>query len=259
MPGSTRGTLYPDRLPALYRLAPAGRAEPLVRWFWITRWSLPDGEVSRQELISFPALNLVVENGMVGLAGPTTRADHTDLSGAGWAIGALLRPAAVPLFTADPGSLRDDYVPFEAPDLHAGVDEAMASDSEKGRAAAAERFAAWLVARAGEPTAEARLANRLAELAEDPGVRRVGTIAERLAVSERTLQRLARTYIGLSPAALIRRRRLQEAAEWIRDDPDADLAGLATELGYTDQAHLTNEFVRVLGFTPARYRRTVSG
>jgi len=103
------------------------------------------------------------------------------------------------------------------------------------------------------------LANRLAELAEDPGVRRVGTIAEQLAVSERTLQRLARTYVGLSPAALIRRRRLQEAAERIRDDPEADLAALATELGYTDQSHLTNEFARVLGFTPASYRRTVSG
>lgn len=258
MPGSTRGTLYPDRLPAFYRLAPVRAAEPLVRWFWITRWSLPEGEVSRQDLISFPALNLVVENGMVGLAGPTTRADHTDLAGSGWAVGALLRPAAVPVFTSDPGSLRDGYDPFEAPDLYLGIEAAMANDTAEGRTVAAERFGAWLEARAGEPSEEALLANRLAELAEDPGVRRVGTLAEQLAVSERTLQRLARTYIGLSPAALIRRRRLQEAAERLRDDPDADLAGLAAELGYTDQAHLTNEFAHVLGFTPARYRRTVS-
>jgi AraC-like DNA-binding protein len=259
MPGSARGTLFPERLPELYRVTPAPRAEALVRWFWITRWSLPEGEVSRQELISFPALNLVVENGLVGLAGPTTRADHTDLAGSGWAVGALLRPAAVPAFTADPGRLRDRYDPFEAPDLYAAVAAAMASDTEAGRTAAAERFAEWLVARAGEPGEEALLANRLAELAEDRGVQRVGTLAEQVAVSERTLQRLARTYIGLSPAALIRRRRLQEAAERIRDDPDADLAALATDLGYTDQAHLTNEFVRVLGFTPARYRRNVSG
>lgn len=255
MSGSTRGTLYPERLPRLYRLPPEGPAAALVRWFWITRWSLAEGEVSRQELISFPALNLVVEDGMVGLAGPTTRADHTDLTGSGWAIGALLRPAAVPTFTADPGSLRDRYDPFEAPDLYAGTAAAMAADSEDGRKAAAARFAAWLRARAGEPTAEALLANRLVELAEDPAVRRVGELAEQLAVSERTLQRLARTYVGLSPAALIRRRRLQEAAERIRDDPDADLAAVASELGYADQAHLTNEFARVLGFTPGTYRR----
>ncbi|HEY3337377.1 MAG TPA: helix-turn-helix domain-containing protein [Propionicimonas sp.] len=258
MPGSTRGTLYPGLLPEFYRLAPRADAGELVRWFWITRWSLPDGEVSRQVVISFPALNLVVENGLVGLAGPTTHADHTDLSGSGWAIGALLRPAAVPVFTTEPGGLRDGYQPFEAPDLYAGVEAAMAADTAEGRSAAAERFAAWLVARAGEPTEEALLANRLADLAEDPGIRRVGDLAETLAVSERTLQRLARSYIGLSPAALIRRRRLQEAAERIRDEPEADLAALANDLGYTDQAHLTNEFARVLGFTPASYRRAVT-
>jgi AraC-like DNA-binding protein len=259
MPGSTRGTLYPERLPEFHRLAPVLEAAALVRWFWITRWSLPEGEVSRQDVISFPALNLVVEDGLVSLAGPTTHADHADLTGSGWAIGALLRPAAVPELTDDPGSLRDRYDPFEAPDLCAAVTAAMYSDTPAARKAAAERFGSWLLARAGEPSKEALLANRLAELAEDPGVRRVGALAEQLAVSERTLQRLARTYIGLSPAALIRRRRLQEAAARIRDDPDADLAALATDLGYTDQAHLTNEFARVLGFTPARYRRTVSG
>lgn len=259
MPESTRGLLYPERLPEFYRLPPDGPAEQLVRWFWVTRWSLAEGEVSRQDVISFPALNLVVENGLVGLAGPTTRVDHTDLTGSGWAIGALLRPAAVPVFTADPGALRDCYDPFEAPDLYAGIEAAMGSDTAEGRTAAAQRFSAWLVARAGEPSQEALLANRLADLAEDPGVRRVGDLAGQLAVSERTLQRLARTYVGLSPTALIRRRRLQEAAERIREDADADLAAVATELGYADQAHLTNEFGRVLGFTPAGYRRAVAG
>ena len=230
MSGSARGLLYPERLPEFYRLPPAGPAEQLVRWFWVTRWSLAEGEVSRQDVISFPALNLVVEDGLVGLAGPTTRADHTDLTGSGWAIGALLRPAAVPVFTADPGALRDRYDPFEAPDLYAGIQAAMASDTAGGRTAAAQRFSTWMVARAGEPSQEALLANRL-----------------------------ARTYFGLSPTALIRRRRLQEAAERIREDAAADLAALATELGYADQAHLTNEFGRVLGFTPAGYRRAVSG
>lgn len=259
MPESTRGLLYPQQLPEFYRLPPLGPAGQLVRWFWVTRWSLPEGAVSRQDVISFPALNLVVENGLVGLAGPTTRADHTDLTGSGWAVGALLRPAAVPVFTTEPGALRDRYDPFEAPDLYVGIEAAMASDTAEGRTAATQRFSAWLVARVGEPSRDALLANRLAELAEEAGVRRVGDLAEKLAVSERTLQRLAQTYIGLSPAALIRRRRLQEAAERIREDADADLAALAAELGYADQAHLTNEFGRVLGLTPAGYRRSVSG
>jgi AraC-like DNA-binding protein len=54
---------------------------------------------------------------------------------------------------------------------------------------------------------------------------------------------------------LIRRRRLQEAAERVRGDPRADLARIAHDLGYVDHAHLTTDFRRVLGFTPSGYRR----
>jgi AraC-like DNA-binding protein len=255
---SSRGTLYPRELPEFHRLPPSAEVEHLVRWFWITRWSLPDGIVSRQQVIGYPAVNLVVEDGGVGLAGPGTRAGHRDLSGTGWAVGVLLRPAAVPAFTADPGSLRDRYEPLMEPELHAGVTTAMADSSAAGRASAAAVLSAWLAGRVGEPGVEALLANRLVAEAEAPGVRRVGTIAERLATSERTVQRLARRYVGLTPAALIRRRRLQEAAERLRDDPATDLAALASELGYADQAHLTNEFTRVLGSSPSDYRRSAA-
>jgi AraC-like DNA-binding protein len=255
---SSRGTLFPRELPEFHRLPPGTQVEHLVRWFWITRWNLPDGEISRQQVISYPALNLVVEDGGVGLAGPGTRVGHRDLFGSGWAVGVLLRPAAVPAFTDDPGALRDRYEPLDEPALHAEVAAVMADPSPAGRTVAAAALSAWLVARVGEPGDDALLANRLVAAAEDPAVQRVGTLAGRLATSERTVQRLARRYVGLTPAALIRRRRVQEAAERLRDDPGTDLAALATELGYTDQAHLTNEFSRVLGSSPAGYRRVAA-
>lgn len=255
---SSRGTLFPKRLPDFHRLAPPPEADELIAWFWITSWSLPDGSVSRQNVIGFPTFNLVVEPTLVGLAGPTTHASHRDLSGRGWAVGALLKPAAVPAFTSDPVSLRDRYEPVAAPDLLDRVSGVLAAGvTEATRAAAAAEVGAWLVGKVGALDAEARLANRLAELAgSDSALLRIGELAASLGVSERSIQRLARRHIGLSPAALIRRRRLQEAAERIRDNPEADLASLAAELGYVDQAHLTNEFTRVLGFTPAGYRRT---
>jgi AraC-like DNA-binding protein len=37
--------------------------------------------------------------------------------------------------------------------------------------------------------------------------------------------------------------------------PDTGLAGLAQELGYTDQAHLSREFKRYSGTTPAAFAR----
>lgn len=173
-------------------------------------------------------------------------------------MGALLKPAAVPALTSDPVSLRDRYEPIDAPDLLRRVAGVLADEvTADTRASAAAAVAGWLATQVGELSAEARLANRLAELAgTEPALLRVRDLADCLGISERSVQRLARRYIGLSPAALIRRRRLQEAAERIRNDPDADLATLAADLGYADQAHLTNEFTRVLGLTPAAYRRT---
>jgi len=37
--------------------------------------------------------------------------------------------------------------------------------------------------------------------------------------------------------------------------PDSNIAGLAHELGYTDQSHLSREFKRYSGTTPAAFAR----
>ncbi len=268
-----RGVLRPERLPTFHRLPAPDAVAHLVRWFWIPEWDLPDGRVERQEIIGFPACNLVVEPTSVGLAGPTTRASHRDLAGTGWAVGALLRPAAVPgivePLAGPPGTLLDAYRPVAAPDLRTGVAGAMSGSMSESmprsisgrpgpdarRAAAVAAYADWLVATAGPVGEEARLANRAVDLLEsDPGLLRVGQAADELGVSVRTLQRLARRYVGQSPAAIIRRRRLQEAAERLRTDPRTDIAAVAAELGYADHAHLTADFRTVLGTTPSGYR-----
>lgn len=263
-----RGVLYPAELPTFRRLSPSPAVADLVRWFWIPEWDLPDGRASRQHLIAFPALNLVVErgdfapSGMVGLSGPTTRASHRDLSGRGWAVGALLRPAAVPRFVQDPQALADTYVALELSDLRGPVLTAMAeggSDDERHRSAV-DAFTRWLSDHGPVPDEEALLANRLADAIDrDPAVLRVRDAAERVGVSVRTAQRLTRRYVGFSPGAMIRRRRLQESAERLRLDETLDIATLAAELGYSDHAHLTRDFRATLGMTPSHYRREAPG
>lgn len=250
----TRGVLYPSRLPEFHRLPPTAEAADLAAWCWIPEWDIEPGRSSRQELVSFPALNLVVEADGAVLSGATTRVSSRDLTGRGWAVGALLRPAAVAALTDAPSALVDRVLPLAGADLTADVARAMASgDGHRERAVAV--LCAWLCARVGEVTAPARHANAMSELLmSDPSVRTPEQAAARLAVSVRTLQRMAHRHVGLSPAAIIRRRRLQEAAERIRTDPGAELATVAAELGYADQAHLANDFRSALGFTPSSYR-----
>lgn len=248
----TRGVLYPERLPRFTRLPPPPEASELVAWFWIPEWNLPPGAQSRQPILGYPAANLVVDPEGVTLWGATTRASERVLRGTGWAVGALLRPAALARLSDAPRELIDGRVALDEPDLHRAVTAAMPD-----HAAATSAVASWLAHRVGRPTPEARLANAMADLLmTDAAILHVDDAAERLRVSVRTLQRLAHRTVGLSPAAMIRRRRLQEAAQRVRDEPTSSLAAIAAELGYADQSHLANDFRTVLGFTASEYRTT---
>lgn len=286
----TRGVLFPQRLPEFHRLPPPERVADLVTWFWIPEWSLDPGETSRQHVVAYPALNLVVEASGVEIVGASTAASYRDLTGRGWAVGALLRPAAVAALVDDPAHLVDRSEQLDLPELHDTVVRAMSDDPggpAEGRRPSVDRppvvtgrpvrpspttfgtdgserrdravavFADWLASTVGEATDAGRHANTMAEVLMASDVRTPEQAATRLAVSVRTLQRMAHRHVGLSPAAMIRRRRLQEAAERVRAG-ESDLARLAADLGYADHAHLTTDFRTVLGFTPSAYRAATS-
>lgn len=247
-----RGVLRPDRLPDLVRVPPGSRDAHLVRWYWISRWNLPPGEHVRQDLIAFPAFNLVVGHDGVVLSGPTTRISHRDLHGRGFGVGALLWPAATPLLTGDAAGCVDRVADFAAPGLLDAVRHAGPESSPHAGAAA---VADWLCKDGAEPGPDALLANRViaaVEAAHPPPD--VAALAERVGVAVRTLQRLTRRYIGLSPLTLLQRRRIQEAADRMRSAPARSLADIAVDLGYTDHAHLSREFRKVLGLSPSEYR-----
>ena len=70
--------------------------------------------------------------------------------------------------------------------------------------------------------------------------------------SKRTLQRLFREYVGVSPKWVLQRVRLHEAADRMADG-ERDWPRLALELGYFDQAHFIKAFKAAIGRSPADY------
>lgn len=72
-------------------------------------------------------------------------------------------------------------------------------------------------------------------------------------IGRRTLQRMFMDCAGVSPVWVIRRYRLLEAAETVREGTPVSWAELAAGLGYADQAHLTRDFRAAIGQTPAAY------
>jgi AraC-like DNA-binding protein len=252
-----RGILYPTRLPTFTRQPAPLELQELIRWFWIPQWQLAPGRTSRQNILPFPASNLVVEGDGVALSGPTTGASHRDLRGSGWAVGALLRPAGVASLCADPTEIQDAENRFSAPELHASVSAAMTDPADVDGAIHA--FTAWATEYLVQPDEPALLANAMEDLiASDPTIMRVEQVADRLNLSIRGVQRLAQRYVGLPPLAIIRRYRLQEAAKRLREDSSFTIAQVAADLGYADHAHLSTDFKRVLGYTPSNYRRATT-
>lgn len=254
---SGRGPLFPAELPRDFtRIPPGPAAKDLVVWWWTSTWDLPPGQHSSQELLAFPASNLAFEKDQVRFWGPTTRGSTQVLVGQGWVLGALLRPAAVPAFTRQPAACRDDSIPVAALELHEAV---QASDGNLANVI--ETVEMWLTSHVGPLTDEAHQANRLADLAiTDSHIATVDDLADAMGVSTRTVNRLTTKYVGLSPYTMIRRRRLQEAAEWIRENPDEALADIAVRYGFVDQAHLSREARALLGLTLTHYRsRAIRG
>ena len=110
------------------------------------------------------------------------------------------------------------------------------------------RLARRLVAARAPDAAVREAARRLA----DPRTR-VETLASDLGLSERQLRRRCRAGVGYGPKTLqrvLRFRRFLDLA-----GPGEELAGLAADAGYADQAHLTRESRRLTGLAPAALLR----
>jgi AraC-like DNA-binding protein len=79
---------------------------------------------------------------------------------------------------------------------------------------------------------------------------RVGSLGERVGLSERQLRRRFAEAVGYAPKTLARVLRLQRFLELARRDGD-DLARLAAEVGYADQPHLTRDCLELTSLPAA--------
>ena len=83
---------------------------------------------------------------------------------------------------------------------------------------------------------------------------RVDELANALGISERQLRRRFHRVVGYGPKTLdriLRFRRLVSQAQAVTDGK-IDLARLAADLGYADQAHMSRDSVRLTGLPPAQ-------
>lgn len=249
--------------PPIGRYLPDVDLEGVVRRHWIPVWSLPAGEVSVQRVLQYPVCLLSIGPDEAVLVGPATGLGTRELKGSGWTVGTLLQPAAGQLLLGDSvATITDAALPLTAltsidgaalaAEVRRHVAEVPGNEqAQRAAVAAVEEALRGLL----PVDAEGDLVNRIVEFTEsNPQVRRVGHVCDEFGLSERTLQRLTARRLGLSPKWLIQRRRLHEAAARLRERSTAfDLAAVAADLGYADQAHFIRDFAAVTGLTPGKF------
>ncbi|MGH3444921.1 MAG: helix-turn-helix domain-containing protein, partial [Nocardioidaceae bacterium] len=241
----------------------AGLAE-LVRRYRVPVWSLPPATSTVQRVLQYPVCLLVISDSYAIMVGPDTGLGRQELAGEGWALGVMLQPAAGAMLLGGPVSrLADERMALDdVPTLDGSAltDRVRAALENAPTEPTAHRAAIVVLEAAldevGTADDEGILVNRIVEYVEErPEVQRVGQVCEHFDIGERTLQRLTARRIGLSPKWLIQRRRLHDAAERLRSGDSVDLASVAMELGYADQAHFTRDFRTVTGLTPGGFAR----
>ena len=87
------------------------------------------------------------------------------------------------------------------------------------------------------------------------GTMPVSEVAATAHTTVRTLERNFKQSSGYSVKDVSGLMRFEQVRNRLWHYPDSNLAGLAHELGYADQSHLSREFKRYAGTTPAAFAR----
>ena len=237
---------------AYREFAPARALHPLVACRWVRE--VPDDERSDQAMV-LPdgCVDLVWRDDRVLVAGPDRAANPSPIRAGQTIAGLRLRPGVAGAVLGMPASeVLDSRVPL--PDLLGRAGSELAERLE-GTERPEEAFLLL----------EELVATRVAEAGTDPLVlaatrrlgfpgSRVDELAEALGISERQLRRRFHRDVGYGPKTLDRILRFRRFVSRAREvaDRDQDLAWLAADLGYADQAHLSRDCVRLSGMPPAR-------
>jgi AraC-like DNA-binding protein len=239
-------------------LPPAALRDALTcLWVSVT----PAAQPSVTDVLPDGCADLIWQSGRGAyVAGPDTGPAPAHLPAGTVVVGARFRPGAGgPALGLPLAELRDQrvdlaaFLPAFGRQLPADLPAELALDM-------VTRLIAELVTTGPPDRAVLHGARLLADpglLAAGPGS--VGGLSDTLGLSERQLRRRFDAAVGYGPKTLHRVLRFRRAlARLTETGPAANLADLAIEAGYADQAHLTRETTRLAGRPPATLARTLS-
>jgi AraC-like DNA-binding protein len=227
-----------DLDPGYREFAPPVELRGLLACVWVR----VVGTTSEVQIIPDGAVDVVWHQGVgATVAGPDTAARVVTVEPGSVVLGLRSQPGAGGGLVGVPVEQLRDLV-AEAAD----VDRAFVVEPDREPADALAR----LLAAARGRDADRLVAAAVPRLERDD----VQTVADELGIGERQLRRRFHIACGYGPKTLARVLRFQRFLV-ATDRGSVDLARLALDAGYADQAHLTRESTRLTGLPPAALLR----
>jgi AraC-like DNA-binding protein len=241
----------------LSRHLPAQDLRFFVEHYWIVSWDLRGQEPYVQETLPYPCIHLVIEKDQSRVYGVETGKFARLLENKGRVFGIKFKPGAFYPFVKSPVSqFTNDSMSFwDAFGVDSkALEEALLSRGDEGEMIElAEKF---LRERLPEQDKNVGVINEIVDcIIAHREITKVDDVVSWLNINKRTLQRLFRQYVGVSPKWVIKRYRLHEVAERLVGGEALDWPRMVLELGYSDQAHFIKDFKAIVGRTPAEYAK----
>lgn len=238
----------------LRRYQPEPVLASLVEQFWLVDWDLRGQPAHNQQNLPDPNMHLVVNNQDAKVLGPVSKKYRYTMQGQGKIIGVKFNLGV--LAKRLPCSIDKAIdIEFEADDIFTFDQKKLIENTlyAKTDKAAVAYLSGVLLNSVIKVDPSLIKVQTLAEKIKNNGeINSVEMLAALSQISVRSLQRLFKTYIGLSPKWLIRKYRLHHALEML-ESQQLSLAELATNLDYADQSHLIRDFNQFLNITPKQY------
>jgi len=240
-----------------YVYEPCAELAPLVAYYSIFEPKMPPGrELQFTQILQVPSASLMFSRQKSLLFGVATkRIDHRAMVG-DTKIRVIFKPAGLRAFCpeTDMPALVDnraqikDYFPnFSLKFTKDLLNKSPGKD-------VAKMLDAFLLSNHPVLSENIVVINDIIKnIDEDDNLVTVKELASKYNKSERTLQVLFRSYVGVGLKWVLMRARIVKVLKSVDSPEEIPWAQLAADLGYSTQSHLINEFKEIIGRSPSEF------
>ncbi len=251
------------------RYPPAKSLSPWIDWFWQincvsdnqsqTDFMHPDGGSGLIFNFADPLhFNRVNRSETALINGPALNSTRFNVSGYVDALGIRFKPGALSaLVNAPVSELKNECLsvnnPCVSPIFIHWAEQLAELKTTQARIRWVEKRLLPLFNQ--ESANLGRISPAIALICRSSGDLELAELLPEVNLSQRQFERLCLYQLGMTAKKFCRIRRTIQARHLLKTQPVAfNIADIAYQLGYFDQAHFTHEFKQIIGITPGQFR-----